>query len=152
VASRSAVHPCTVRPATVEDLPVVVGLLEAASLPTTELGRTAVWVAEDADGVCGVVGLQGLDGEGLLRSVAVDPGRRGQLIGRLLVDHALEEAGRRLLRTVYALAEGEAAAWLTRRGFTQIDRSQTPPALAASALYQRDCGPDTPLLRFDLPR
>jgi amino-acid N-acetyltransferase len=150
VARRSAVQRCTIRLGSVEDLPAVIGLLEAASLPTAELGRTTVWVAEDPDGICGVVGLQQFDGDGLLRSIAVDPSRRGQRIGRQLVEHVLVESARRRLRGVYALAEGDAAAWLARRGFTRIERADAPPALTASALYQHACAPDTPLLRVEL--
>lgn len=47
-----------------------------------------VWVATDRDQVVGVLVLRPQDTALLLESVAVDPARQGQGIGRSLIDHA----------------------------------------------------------------
>jgi len=70
------------------DLAAIGSLLVDANLPTTDLGRTGQLfvVARSAGTVIGCVGLETYGEAGLLRSLAVTPGHRGEGLTRALYD------------------------------------------------------------------
>ena len=91
-----------------------------------------------------VVGCAGVEPHGdvaLLRSVAVEPGRHRQGIGRQMVALVLDEARRRGFRSV-ALLTTTARRWFEDFGFKRADRSAAPSALTASAQFRGAC-PDS---------
>ena len=55
----------------------------------------ATWVAVDGDDVVGITGLLRQDGDSEIEPVVVTSGRRGQGIGRRLVETAVDESRRR---------------------------------------------------------
>jgi ribosomal-protein-alanine N-acetyltransferase len=92
----------------------------------TLLGRPGaeLWVAEHASG--GVVGyyvLWCIQDQGELANIAVEARYRGQRIGAMLLDHALEVAASRGVETVYLevrVSNEAARAMYQSRGFEQI--------------------------------
>ena len=94
----------TFRPARPADLPIVIGLLSAAGLPTAgvPVRLNGFIVAETADGLLGVAGLERYGGAGLLRSWSW---RRSLEIGlgAALVERILAESATQGVNDVYLL-------------------------------------------------
>jgi putative acetyltransferase len=84
-----------------------------AFLPAADL-----WLAVDAEGR--VVGFMGLSDEHM-DSLFIDPGRRGEGIGRTLVLHALTRLGR--LTTDVNEQNAQAVGFYERLGFVRVGRS-----------------------------
>lgn len=123
------------------DLRGALGLLEGEALPQEEVA--AGWghffvVREDDGRVVGVAGLEPHGEDGLLRSVCVDPGYRGQGLAGLLVEAALERAALLGMRSVYLLTT-TAAAYFARHGFAEWSRDEAPEAIRASWEYRAGC-------------
>jgi len=75
---------------------------------------------------------------GLLRSVVVEAGRRGEGLGERLTKAALELARQRGVRTVYLLTT-TASHFFPRFGFTAIPRAELDPALTQSEELRGAC-------------
>jgi amino-acid N-acetyltransferase len=88
--------------------------------------------------LAGVVGREVRDAAGLLRSLAVAPGRREQGLGRRLADQAEAAARDRGVRELYLLTT-TAEAFFARRGFERADRASAPPDLQATAEFHSLC-------------
>ena len=133
--------PLTAEPARPHDLPEALALLARAQLP--EHGVAELWghyfvVREDDGRVVGVAGLEVHGADGLLRSVAVDAGYRGQGIGERLLAAAMERARLVPLRSVYLLTT-TAREYFARRGFTACAREDVPAAVRASWEFRTGC-------------
>ncbi|HEY7724926.1 MAG TPA: arsenic resistance N-acetyltransferase ArsN2 [Anaeromyxobacteraceae bacterium] len=127
-------------PATPADVEAIRSLLEAAGLPSADLGapNQRFLVAREAGALLGCVGLE-LFGEGaLLRSLAVAERRRGEGLGGALAAGALEEARRRGVRALYLLTT-TAEGFFARRGFARIGREEVPEAVRGSAEFGALC-------------
>lgn len=127
------------RPAAPEDLRQVQRLLSAAGLPLAGLDQTSLFVADDESGqVIGVIGYERHGSVGLLRSLVVDPARRGAGLGAFLLESGLQEMRRAGLREAYGLTE-TIAPWLDHLGWTARARADLPAALQASKELQGAC-------------
>lgn len=120
-----------------DDLAAVHRLLSKARLPVAGVEDAwRRWVA-DADGAGGqVVGSAALERYGdafLLRSVAVEPGRRGDGLGGRLVRAALRCADLEVGGTAEVCLVTETAdGWFDRFGFRPAARDELPAAVEAS--------------------
>jgi amino-acid N-acetyltransferase len=122
------------------DLPDILTLLKAAALPVVGIENhieTAL-VARDSEQLLGCAAVEVYGQAGLLRSVAVAAGRRGEGLGERLTNAALELARQRGVRTVYLLTT-TASQFFPRFGFTTIPRSEVDPALAQSEELRGAC-------------
>jgi amino-acid N-acetyltransferase len=133
----------SIRLATPGDFAGVVGLLEAADLPTAGLKPALpdFLVAEDRGRIVGAIGLEVYGNCALLRSAVVDPGRRGSGLGRDLVESLLERARARAVREIYLLTT-TAERYFTRFGFLPISRTEVASAVRASEEFRGAC-PDS---------
>lgn len=133
----------TIRVAAPGDFAGVVGLLEAADLPTAGLKPSLpdFLVAEEGGRVVGTVGLEVYGDSALLRSAVVDAGRRGSGLGRDLVESLLDRAGVRGVREIYLLTT-TAEHFFPRFGFARIPRGAVAPAVLASEEFRGAC-PDS---------
>jgi len=125
----------TLRRAKRADLPAIENLLTVNYLPTAGVAdHLTTFLVADADGVAGVIGLELVGPNALLRSLAVAGDQRKQGLGSALVQQALDHARQAGATAAYLLtntAEQFAARW----GFTPIDRNDIPAdLLTASAL------------------
>ncbi|WP_194724027.1 arsenic resistance N-acetyltransferase ArsN2 [Noviherbaspirillum malthae] len=129
------------RPATSEDLPAVLALLEDAGLPYQDLTASHLadfLVAEGGRSVLGIVGLERYGEDALLRSLAVRPENRSTGLGKQLAD-ALEEHARRTgLGTLYLLTT-TAADFFARRGYEVIERGTAPSLLQKTTEFSSLC-------------
>ena len=123
------------------DIPRLTDFLEANSLPTVgvEDWYENFFVAFDEEGSwIGTAGYEVYDESALLRSVAVDKGRRGVGHGRALVEAVLADARKRGVQTVYLLTE-TAEAYFERLGFHPVDRDHIEQTVKNSAEFTECC-------------
>jgi amino-acid N-acetyltransferase len=120
--------------------PEIVALLQAASLPFEDIEPHLenFLVALDADRVVGVIGLELLGPDALLRSLAVAGDLQGRGIGNQLVDEALAHANRRAVRSLYLMTT-TAEEFFARRGFALVDRATVEPVLKNTREWRELC-------------
>ncbi len=126
-----------------EDLAGILGLLEAAGLPTAGLADhlTTALVARAGGQPVGTAALEIYGEVALLRSVAVRADWGGRGLGTALVEAALDLGRRQGVKSFYLLTE-TAPGFFARLGFRVIPRSAVPEALRASAEFRGAC-PET---------
>jgi amino-acid N-acetyltransferase len=129
----------TVAPAGPGDMGAVRRLLEASGLPVADVGGAGAFLVARSGGlVVGCVGAEPHGSSALLRSLAVEPGRRGEGIGDALLRAAVDLARRRGARELYALTT-TIEPLLARRGFLRVERAEVPAAVQRSAEFATLC-------------
>lgn len=131
------------RAATHDDLAAVRQLLSASGLPLdgVEENFDDFIVAEENDGIAGVIGLERYGPAALLRSAAVSPESRSSGVGDRLVREVLDRASAAGVHEIYLMTT-TAEGYFPRFGFTRSTRAQVPEAVRASREFQGAC-PDT---------
>lgn len=137
----------TLRDGQPDDAPRILALLDAAALPTSDLTATDMTrfiVATDerdhatSHHVVAAVGLEVHGNTALLRSLVVDPARRGDGIGSALVA-AAEQRARELSLASITLLTQTAAPFFASRGYVQIARQAAPAPLHTSTEFASLC-------------
>ncbi|HKQ26291.1 MAG TPA: arsenic resistance N-acetyltransferase ArsN2 [Burkholderiales bacterium] len=132
-------------PASEKDYGEVVALLEAASLPTEDLERSAMahfLLAHDVSGnLMGAIGVEHYGRDALLRSLVVAPEYRNRKLGTKLVAD-LESRSRSLAVANLFLLTTSARDFFIRQGYQAIGRESVPAKLLAAAEFTRLC-PDS---------
>jgi amino-acid N-acetyltransferase len=141
-----------VRPLGEGELAVVLALLEREGLPLAGVDSpaTRLWVAEVEGRPVGAVGLERHGGEGLLRSLVVDRGWRGEGVGARLGAAVLEQCRREALASVFLLTT-TAERWFPRLGFEAVGRDEVPAELAGSEELKGACPATAVVMRRPLP-
>jgi len=126
--------------ATPRDLPDIHSLLTQVHLPIegVDAHLPTMLVAREDGRLVGTAGLELYADGALLRSVAVDPRRQGQQLGRQLTDAALDLATTRGVDTAFLLTT-TADRFFPRCGFEPIARDQVPPSVRASVEFRSAC-------------
>jgi len=126
--------------AKITDLPDILTLLKASALPVAGIDEhvETTLIARDKGKIIGCAAVEVYGQAGLLRSVAVEVGRRGEGLGERLTKAALELARQRGVRTVYLLTT-TASHFFPRFGFTAIPRAELDPALTQSEELRGAC-------------
>ncbi len=126
------------RPATAEDMPAIVALLEAAHLPAMELEQHVEhFVVGEIDGhivACGGLEASPEASACLIRSMAVDESLRGQDIGSAVLEW-VEAHAAALGITQLFLFTVEAHDFYLRFGYRDADIDEFPEALRQSFQY-----------------
>jgi amino-acid N-acetyltransferase len=131
------------------DLPAVLALLRDSSLPSAgvEDHFDSFVLARDEGGrLVGCVGLETYGNIGLLRSLAVESTRRGDGVGKDLVEELLAMARSRGVETLYLLTT-TAELYFPRFGFEVIPREEADPKLARSEELRGACPSSAVLMR-----
>lgn len=130
----------SIRPARPADLRAIGELLEGADLPTVGVDDhlPGFMVAEAAGRLVGLAGLEVHGGDGLLRSVVVDPAFRGTGLGARLTQRALDAARAAELGRVYLLTT-TAEDYFPRYGFRRIRRDDASPEVKRSVEFREAC-------------
>lgn len=140
------------RPAVAADLAPIVALLDRCALPRADIERDfpgGFVVAELAERLVGVAGLETHGTSGLLRSLAVDGSHRGRGLARALTIDRLAWARSQRLADVWLLTT-TAAALFARLGFTEAARARAPRELSESAEFARACPASATCMRIAL--
>jgi amino-acid N-acetyltransferase len=119
----------------------IVGLLEGASLPTSDLcdgDMQEFFYAGPAGAPIGIVGLQFYGADALLRSLVVSSAHRAQGLGQRLVEHAEQHARMRGATTIYLLTT-TAEHFFRARGYVVTPRASAPPAIRSTPEFAGLC-------------
>ena len=137
--------------AKITDLPDILTLLKASALPVAGIDEhvETTLIARDQGKIMGCAAVEVYGQAGLLRSVAVEAGRRGEGLGERLTKAALELARQRGVRTVYLLTT-TASHFFPRFGFTAIPRAELDPALEQSEELRGACPASALAMRASL--
>ena len=130
-----------IRPATPADFGEILALLNAASLPTQDLGNARpvhFWVAERDGKIEGAGGLEQYGDAALLRSLVVEPASRGSGLGVTLVE-TLERAAVAMGVSRLVLLTRTARPFFERRGYSVIPRESAPESVRTSAEFRVFC-------------
>ncbi|GAB3754810.1 arsenic resistance N-acetyltransferase ArsN2 [Lysobacter olei] len=118
-----------------------VALLAACGLPTSDLvdsPEVRLFGHRAGQTLTGIVGLELLGEDALLRSLAVAPQERGTGLGAALVSFAEKQASERGARSIYLLTT-TARAFFERLGYACATRGEAPPAMAATRQFAGVC-------------
>ncbi len=138
----------TIREATAADLSTAIDSLRAAGLPVEDLTAghmDAFLVASDQYGAVGIIGLEAHGDVALLRSLVVDPGRRGAGIGQSLVAALESKARDQGIKECWLLTI-DADAFFTRLGYAIRDRDSAPESIRDSSEFSSLCPADAVLM------
>ncbi|MFI5162643.1 MAG: arsenic resistance N-acetyltransferase ArsN2, partial [Sphingobacteriales bacterium] len=115
-------------------------LLESEKLPAFDLPEALenFAVVVENDEVIGVAGLETYGNYGLLRSLAVLPGFRGNGVAGNLIRHVESLANAQGLNTIYLLTE-TALEYFKRKGYKQITRANIPAEVQRSSEFSYAC-------------
>jgi amino-acid N-acetyltransferase len=130
----------SIRRAQATDLAGIERLLVASGLPTDGVGKSldGFLVAENADSIVGVVGVERCREYGLLRSTAVAPEWRSRGLGRQLVERAIAEAEANGLRALYLLTT-TAERYFPSFGFATTTREEVPESVQNTGEFRVSC-------------
>ena len=122
------------------DEPAIADLLAGAGLPVVGLAGAFEHgvVARDGGSIVGAAAVELYGDAGLLRSVVVDPNRRGEGLGQRLVGAAEALARETGVTDLYLLTE-TAPGWFPRLGYEPVDRAVARSAVGASREFDLTC-------------
>jgi amino-acid N-acetyltransferase len=123
-----------------DDLGAIERLLVASRLPldgARDAFATGV-VARDRGEIVGAAAVEPYGQAGLLRSVVVEPERRGTGIGGTLVDSSEMLARDLGIGELYLLTD-TAETWFRRRGYSTIERDVVPEPVRRSIEFTTAC-------------
>lgn len=136
------------------DLPHIRQLLDATGLPhadITEAGLASFLCARSGAKLVGIVGLEPLGDEALVRSLAVASTHRGRGVATELLQRIEQVARRRRALRVYALTQ-TIEGLLLRRGYVRIARETAPQSIRNTTEFRGLCPDTAVLLAKDLGR
>jgi amino-acid N-acetyltransferase len=119
----------------------VVRLLERASLPTSDLTHghmSHFFYTGSAAEPSGIVGVELLGNDALLRSLVVSPDLRGSGLGSKLVTHAEHHARMSSATSIYLLTT-TAKHFFLGRGYLETSRDAAPPAIRSTSEFSGLC-------------
>ena len=128
------------RPIQREDLPSVRDLLSQAGLPLAGVeGSFSGFLAVERGGrPVGTVGVETAETTGMVRSLAVEEGRRSRGIGDALLRRAEEALRAAGIAEAWVLTE-TAGAFFVSRGYRDEPRSSLPPTLTGRSVLAEVC-------------
>ncbi len=131
-----------VRPARELDRPKISNLLNRVGIAHPQLAQfwSSYLVIPSGDGLddplTGCVAIERVEDVGLLRMLAVAPERRGEGLGYMLVENAVNKARAEGVRQLYLVTDGAQGFFGERLGFETIDRRDCDPAIVGTVEYQ----------------
>lgn len=128
-------------------------LLAASALPVADLAAgvpVALFAMRGPQGLAGVVGIEVLGRQGLLRSLAVAESARGRGLGRELVRHLEAWSVHNGLEELCLLTT-TAAEFFARLGYERVAREAAPAVVRRSEQFASLCPASAALMRKELP-
>lgn len=116
-------------------------MLAEAGLPTDDLSPRLLanfFFVGDARRPDGVVGLEYLGDQALIRSLAVHPDARGRGLGAALLAHAEQRARAHGIATLYLLTD-TAERFFAAHGYLRVARERAPKPIRLSRQFSALC-------------
>jgi amino-acid N-acetyltransferase len=136
-----------------QDLPRITALLHACALPADDLTSALLtrFLTAQADGrIVGCAGLEPLEGSvALIRSLAVQPDRRGLGIASRLCDEIEAQARAAGIVALYLLTT-TASGYFAARGYHRVDRDALPASVRATAQFVELCPTNAVAMKKDV--
>ena len=123
------------------DVSVVIELLEAANLPTSDITPellTHFVGAESEHSFEGLIGYEAYAKAGLLRSLVVAPGARGLGLGTQLVAAIEKLAAEKGVEHLYLLTT-DAEGYFEHHGYSAVDRAKVPNSIRTTTQFSSLC-------------
>jgi C_GCAxxG_C_C family probable redox protein len=119
------------------DIPDVINLLKQCSLPVEDIPRNnqIFWIATKNQQVQGTIGIEEYQPYGLLRSFAVNPSYRKQGIGADLLYHAIKQADKMGVESLY-LCTDTAALYFEAHNWVYISRESVHAMIQQSEEFR----------------
>ncbi len=131
------------------DLASARSLLAEADLTTQGLEDAKLWCVREAGRAAGVAGLESWGSQGLLRSVVVEKGHRGEGMGKSLVERVSKEAKTKGLSELYLITE-TAPNFFEKLGFEPVERRKVKGKVLNSIEFRGACAETAPVMRLQL--
>ncbi|SIR64821.1 amino-acid N-acetyltransferase [Haladaptatus litoreus] len=127
-------------PATEQHLDYIRTLLSEYGLPTQDIAeqKDSLYIFTADSARVGVGGLERYGDAALLRSIAVEPAKRGNGFGRTLCQQLFARATADDVTRVYLLTT-TAEAFFEDLGFHEIQRDDVPPQIRQTGEFQEFC-------------
>lgn len=137
--------------ATEADMALITELLQANSLPYSDLMTSEITFLMAADGqqLKGCIGLEVMGEVGLLRSFAVETAYKNQGIGKTLFNSLIQYAKQLGIAELYLLTT-TAAGYFEKQKFGKIDRNLVPLAIKNTAEFAGICPASATVMRLDV--
>lgn len=147
----AAIQNITIRPASAQDWPQVLRLLDANGLAADDLQQPhgdflLAWAADEA---IGVAGAEPFEDAALIRAVSVAKPHQGTGVGRQLLERLIANLRQQGLRRAYAFTV-TSPEYFAQFKFKRMPHEQAPAALRASAEFERACSACTALMSLPL--
>ena len=128
-------------------VPAMRAALGEAGLPFEDLAEPglALFAFAQDGAVVGYGGLEFCGVDALLRSIVIEPDRRGEGFGRQIVNYLSSNAASRGVDRIYLLT-ATATAYFEKRGFRLVDRRHAPASIAATRQMAGLCPASASLL------
>ena len=125
----------------IDQLDDIVALLSECGLPTADI--TVVqpplfFAVQEDKQLAAAIGFERFGTVGLLRSLAVAPAFRGRGLAQVLVAHVERLAKAQGVATLYLLTTS-ADGFFARLGYAELERSEAPPVIRATAQFAGLC-------------
>ncbi|MGZ8321360.1 MAG: arsenic resistance N-acetyltransferase ArsN2 [Telluria sp.] len=141
-----------IRQAVPADLPAIRQILDGNALPSLDLTEAHLrdFLVLEKDGeIVGCVGIERHGSDALLRSLAVDPSRRGVGQGRHLVEAIEAHAARSGVSRLFLLTNS-ATGFFEDHGYRTIERTAAPATLQESPQFAQLCPANAACMEKDL--
>lgn len=126
-------------PVTQNDFAAAIRLLQQNNLPTEDItDTTPLFTLYHEGALIGVVGLETIGENGLLRSLCVDETKRTSGSGKQLVSFIENYAKEHGVKNLYLLTT-TAAPFFTNRSYHTIDRAGVPAAIRETSEFASVC-------------
>lgn len=125
--------------------------LMGAHLPTDDLdddGRTFFKILSEDGRIVGFSGVECCDDDYLLRSIVVLPDRRGNGLGKAVVEATLASVP---CESHIFLATTSAAPFFARLGFSEVERESVPAAVRDTRQLSSICPSSATIMRLNRP-
>jgi amino-acid N-acetyltransferase len=130
----------------------IVQLLSAAKLPVEDLplllDEFSIALNDNND-VIGVVGLEVYGDYALLRSLAVEPGYRGQGVANKLLGIAEGSASLKSVKAIYLITE-TASVYFGQKGYMTVPRIEVPDEIKVSSEFSYVCPASAIVMKKEL--
>ena len=138
VESKIVQYPVTYSVANPTDKNQIRRLLSECGLPTLYIHRhlKSFMVAKAGKKIVGVIGVEVYGRVGLLRSLCVERGYRGQGIAKMLNAKILAYAHKKKIERLYLFTWG-AEKFVSKLGFRKIDKKRIPKSLRSTWQFRR---------------
>jgi len=135
------------------DREAISALLEASGLPHQDIEPhlSRFRVAREQGKIAGVVGLEVVGRDGLIRSLAVREDRRGRGIARRLYAHILSDARALGIERLYLFTES-AQGFFELLGFRAVERGDVPASIRGTEEFRVLCPSSAVCMTRPMPR